>query len=231
MSKLTPLCAVAQVFISLLKVVHLVMLSSPSWSIVTSVLPLLHPLFFYRALRGDFTWHDDALLSLLVDYQVHGWSVPAIISSWPSSVLHDEYTSYHLLIAITLLVLTTSALYRCFTSMPGYTEDSSHQHSLPPLLIPSRTNHRRVQPINHGFDYAYLMVGIPVGWKGTSGSLVSADVKTLPKGQRRRAWFDVDAVDHLNDKATAIGLEHRLRDYLHGQVRYILHSTRCITDP
>ena len=53
------------------------------------------------------------------------------------------------------------------------------QPCLKPLLFPSRTSHMRLFPKNHSFSYSYLLVGIPVGWRGSTGSLISADLEGL----------------------------------------------------
>ncbi|TLS29017.1 hypothetical protein PpBr36_01634 [Pyricularia pennisetigena] len=80
-----------------------------------------------------------------------------------------------------------------------------------PLLVPSRTTHSRLFPEKHSFSYSYLLVGIPVGWTGTAGSLVSADTPS------RRGWYDVDAADYLARGRGYLGLRGKLDEYLQSQ--------------
>jgi DUF1365 family protein len=71
--------------------------------------------------------------------------------------------------------------------------DSVFSGRLKPEIIPSTTTHSRLFPRNHSFSYPYLLVGIPIGWKGHHGNLISVD---LAPGQAR-SHFHVDAADHL----------------------------------
>ena len=44
-----------------------------------------------------------------------------------------------------------------------------------PLFFPSRTTQTRLFPKSHSFSYSYLLVGIPVGWRGSVGGMLAAD--------------------------------------------------------
>lgn len=88
---------------------------------------------------------------------------------------------------------------------------------LPPLLIPGRTTHTRFFPEKHSFNYSYLSVGIPVGWKGRAGSALSADVNALLPTLRRWGWFNINAADYLYRGGAEVGLEERLSTYLRGE--------------
>lgn len=99
-----------------------------------------------------------------------------------------------------------------------YKEDES---ILKPLLFPARTAHTRLFPKKHSFSYSYLLVGIPVGWRGVVGSFLSADFPSeclhqAPKS--RHAWFNVGAADYLERGGGNLGLEGKLRSYLETQV-------------
>ena len=85
---------------------------------------------------------------------------------------------------------------------------------LPALLIPSRTTHTRRIPHEHSFAYSYLFVGIPVGFQGRLGSVLSVD-----EG-KKRAWFDVRGADYLERSSPAAAqarLSEKLKRYLHTQ--------------
>jgi hypothetical protein len=96
-----------------------------------------------------------------------------------------------------------------------------------PLLIPCRTTHRRLFPEKHAFSYSYLTVGIPVGWTGTAGGMVSTGVSTESgilswlslRPTLRRGWFDVDPADYLERGSAHLGLRGKLDSYLKSQVR------------
>ncbi|EEY14268.1 predicted protein [Verticillium alfalfae VaMs.102] len=73
-----------------------------------------------------------------------------------------------------------------------------------PLLIPAKTTHRRTFPAKHGFSYSYLVVGVPVGWTGSAGGMVSSGTELDSSGggnaiswlraktRGTRAWFHVN---------------------------------------
>lgn len=98
------------------------------------------------------------------------------------------------------------------------------------LLFPCRTWHVRMRPRLHFFSYPYLTVGIPVGFEGNSGGLVSVGCQDkqgfstwllswlslcprLTKG-----WFTVDASDYLERGGSKLGLRGKLNQYLRQQV-------------
>lgn len=91
---------------------------------------------------------------------------------------------------------------------------------LKPLLFPCRTSHTRLFPQKHSFSYSYLLVGIPVGWRGWVSSILSADLKTLPwRGQKPKVgWFNVDSADYLARGDSMYGLRGKLDTYLESQV-------------
>ena len=97
---------------------------------------------------------------------------------------------------------------------------------LKPLILPCRTSHTRMFPKIHSFSYSYLFVGIPVGWQGSLGKLVSADLECHSAGceadrayrQKQNAWFTVESAEYLNRGGQARGLKGKLDDYLRSQV-------------
>ncbi|KAI1467805.1 uncharacterized protein F4812DRAFT_377122 [Daldinia caldariorum] len=82
-----------------------------------------------------------------------------------------------------------------------------------PLLFPCRTTHTRLIPKKHSFSYSYLLVGIPVGWTGVAGGMISNDEnKTGVEG-----WYKIDASDYLNRGNGHLGLRGELDTYLESQ--------------
>ena len=95
-----------------------------------------------------------------------------------------------------------------------------------PVIFPCRTSHTRLYPKTHSFSYSYLWVGIPVGWKGNVGGLLSADafessipwyskLLSLSTGE---AWQTVDGDDYLARGHVDGGLHEKLQNYLQSQV-------------
>ncbi|RNJ53866.1 hypothetical protein D7B24_001274 [Verticillium nonalfalfae] len=96
-----------------------------------------------------------------------------------------------------------------------------------PLLIPAKTTHRRTFPAKHGFSYSYLVVGVPVGWTGSAGGMVSSGTELDSSGGGNAiswlrakthgtcAWFHVNEADHLGREPGT--LETKLHNYLKSQ--------------
>ncbi|KAK1750608.1 cyclopropane-fatty-acyl-phospholipid synthase [Echria macrotheca] len=91
------------------------------------------------------------------------------------------------------------------------------------LLFPCRTTHSRLFPKKHSFSYSYLVVGVPVDWKGNAGGIVSL-------GQPRskyswlsflsgsgNGWYDINPGDYLERGRAELGLRGKLDVYLQSQ--------------
>ena len=91
---------------------------------------------------------------------------------------------------------------------------------LRPLVFPCRTTHTRLFPKKHSFSYSYLFVGIPVGWRGSVRSFLSADLEPRSSKDYRRkiGWLSVDSADYLDRGDNAHGLQGKLDSYLQSQV-------------
>jgi hypothetical protein len=95
-----------------------------------------------------------------------------------------------------------------------------------PILFPCRTSHVRMFPTKHGFSYSYLLAGIPVGWKGSVGGMLSEDDNTgLAPWYSRLfslnpggAWYSINGDDYLDRGHVESGLQGKLEKYLIGQV-------------
>lgn len=82
-----------------------------------------------------------------------------------------------------------------------------------PLLFPCKTTHTRFFPKKHSFEYSYLLVGIPIGWTGTAGGMISND----GNGTGVKGWYNVNAADYLERGDGHIGLRGKLDAYLKSQ--------------
>lgn len=99
------------------------------------------------------------------------------------------------------------------------------------LIFPSRTTHMRLFPKKHQFSYSYLVVGIPVGWEGSIGGLLSVGVEAswslsswfIPGSWFQKGWFTVDDRDFFERGHSSTGLRGKLDAYLKTQVWSQLH--------
>ncbi|KAK4144237.1 uncharacterized protein C8A04DRAFT_11668 [Dichotomopilus funicola] len=92
-----------------------------------------------------------------------------------------------------------------------------------PIFLPCQTSHSRIFPKKHSFSYSYLTVGIPIGFEGSVGNLISV-------GHRKKrgvcswlptslwaCWFSVESGDYLERGHAGLGLRGRLNRYLESQ--------------
>lgn len=100
----------------------------------------------------------------------------------------------------------------------GREGDTAQNHhaklSLKPLVFPCRTSHTRFFPQKHSFSYSYLFVGVPVGFKGSAGFLLSADNGS----KAAKSWFHIEPTDYLSRGNDNLGLQGKLHLYLKSQV-------------
>jgi len=80
-----------------------------------------------------------------------------------------------------------------------------------PTILQCKTTHSRFFPKKHSFSYSYLYVGIPVGWNGNAGGVLST-------GAPGRAWLHVSADDYLQRDSPGHDLRSKLELYLKSQV-------------
>ena len=101
----------------------------------------------------------------------------------------------------------------------------SRWQTMRPLIFPCRTTHTRMFPKKHSFSYSYLFVGIPIGWQGSVGSFLSADLESFSQrtkeyhpASKSKLWFSVEAEDHLSRGSHVDGLKGKLDTYLKSEV-------------
>lgn len=90
------------------------------------------------------------------------------------------------------------------------------------LFFPSRTTHTRLFPQKHSFSYSYLLVGVPVGWRGRCGRMLAVDQAVTGsgnvKGSTQFSWFSVNAENYLERGQKHLGLDGKLRKFLAANV-------------
>ncbi|KAL2045560.1 hypothetical protein N7G274_001988 [Stereocaulon virgatum] len=142
-------------------------------------------------------------------------------------VIEQGFSYRSLLLGLLFDFLSACAIYWYYE---GQWRESQHlvhgQVGLPrttnplkPLVFPCRTTHTRFFPKKHSFSYSYLFVGIPISWRGSIGSFLSADIKSLPceYPPRKRGWLSVESADYLNRGEDVHGLQGKLDSYLRSQ--------------
>jgi DUF1365 family protein len=101
-------------------------------------------------------------------------------------------------------------------STPAVEIEHKDMMFLKPCMFPCRTTHSRLFPTKHSFSYSYLYVGIPVGWRGQAGNMLSAD-SDLGGSNTSKTWFGVVAEDYLQRGVHDRGLHGKLEGYLISQ--------------
>ena len=136
---------------------------------------------------------------------------------------------------VSLLIFNCWRVYRRRASRPSSARTGNEKPDdrsilkLKPLIFPCRTTHTRIFPRKHSFSYSYLFVGIPIGYQGSSKSLISVgggkplldeDVKTKHIYNSTRSLFHIEAADYLSRDGNSAGLQGKLHAYLRSQVSY-----------
>ena len=172
------------------------------------------------------------------DLVEHSWSIVwdltmlatlSLLSNFDtiSQAFHSVLPSRYKLLEFLGCFCIVACLYELWSVLKGSkkeqyinAESDEDEEFLKPLLFPSRTTHTRVVPKLHSFSYSYLLVGIPVGWRGSAGSMISADIDLPIRGENQRlvrGWFHIDAADHLDRGEAYLGLHGKLGAYLKAQ--------------
>lgn len=138
-------------------------------------------------------------------------------------------SSLFLVLAVALLGFLVLYFYQSESQDGSLTEDAPVSPSgfLQPLIFPSRTTHQRFSPKRHSFSYSYLLVGIPIGFRGAIKSFLSVDEKRVLQWWPR-TWFSVHAGDYLNRGDDDRGLKGKLQSFLMYQVRMRAQAPRNV---
>ena len=180
------------------------------------------------------TLEDVTMLALLGLWKYWSDIVPAMLE------LLTAYNATFFAVAGSVVLFFVVQSLRASTALAESMGISKEDLLSTPVFIPSRTNHARINPAKHSFSYSYLFVGIPVGWKGSIGSLLSVDCQAripdkntnqLISPKARTTWFSVEAERYLSWDKVNIGLRAKLEAYLKSQVRLAARSQRDMTNP
>lgn len=94
---------------------------------------------------------------------------------------------------------------------------SCEKPGLVPRIFESRTTHTRLFPTKHSFSYSYLLVGVPVGWNGSAGLVLSTDSRSQNEVGVGEQWFSTHADDYLQRGRHSDGLRGKLEEFLASQ--------------
>lgn len=176
-------------------------------------------------IRGTAEWLSCATAALL--FHTLGWN-----SRYAKQIIFGICVAYHsqpetskaLILNLAckslqyvLIGLVTFQAFRCLLSVASTTTETGQGKV---LLMPCKTTHPRLSTQKHCVSHPYLLVGIPVDWEGTSGSLVSSSFK-------RPSWpsllktccYNIDPADHLEHGEANMGLRGKMDAYIRSQVR------------
>lgn len=172
-------------------------------------------------------WHSLALRSAAACYYLTCGSTAdvVLIAAWalsqtktPTLRLLAEHATTWNAIAVAAPVVVCILLAGCLAQSPTRSKQASEgTGSMRPLLFPCTTTHSRTFPKKHSFAYSYLLVGIPVGWEGVAGGMVSAG------SSKAKGWYHINAADYLERDNGGTGLRGKLDTFLESQVGRHLH--------
>ncbi|EKD20934.1 uncharacterized protein L3040_005869 [Drepanopeziza brunnea f. sp. 'multigermtubi'] len=124
------------------------------------------------------------------------------------------------------VVLTVFICFQIYRYLNTLQQTSTPCHfPVKPMLFPCETAHQRLFPKRHAFAYSYLLVGIPVAWRGSVGGMISSETEKKATSwtsrlfslKPRGAWYTVNGDDYLERGHVEGGLEEKLHRYLESQ--------------
>ncbi|KAI1748711.1 hypothetical protein F4782DRAFT_345323 [Xylaria castorea] len=118
--------------------------------------------------------------------------------------------------ALALLAVFTTSCFYYFPLIWDYGKEAKSPTWIGPsrpLFFPCRITNTTLFPNKRSFEYSTLLVGVPVGWTGVAGGLISVD-RQVPGFD---PWHKVDAMDYLIPGPTHLGLRDKLDGFLTSQ--------------
>lgn len=168
--------------------------------------------WFQLALSGLIIFRGDGLEISILAYFVSCKYRYAITSL--GHAFSPEMLTYFAILIFSYILLR---IIRCIQDL-SQKSTIRNDTILRPCFFPCKTSHSRMFPIRHRFSYSYLLAGIPVGFKGSIGGLISVDEERKNSWFSRKSWFTVHGDDYLARGHHPGGLEGKLQDYLKTQV-------------
>lgn len=184
----------------------------PGWFSAATAAGVLHMLGFESPVLKQFVFGG------VLAARFH----PELVRAW--TVKYGLHMLHYAAAACILIVSLRAILSASNVTTSAWTGNTKV------LLLPCKTTHARLFPKKHSFDYSYLVVGIPVGWEGIAGGLVSSSSKKQPwYSWSRRGWYHVNPADYLYRGDGHLGLREKLNAYLVSQVRSFSQNNSTLT--
>lgn len=169
--------------------------------------------YLHTPITMQIVWHMKAIVATLL---LLNWR--SIFNALPGL----EQRRYALLIFVAIALPATWLLLQDnsrrqeqqVTASPSPVQDQF----LSPRIFECQTTHTRLFPKKHSFSYSYLLVGVPIGWRGAIPPIISSDVPvSKSSANSSNTWFSVHTEDYLERGGHVDGLAGKLRDYLTSQ--------------
>jgi hypothetical protein len=164
--------------------------------------------------------HTPDILLLLSFTAIKKWDTIQTLAS-------SLYVNSSILITTLSIVSTVFVCFQLYRYLNTLQQTSTPcRFPVKPMLFPCETAHQRLFPKRHAFAYSYLLVGIPVAWRGSVGGMISSDTEKKATSWMSRlfslkpqgAWYTVNGDDYLERGHVEGGLEEKLHRYLKSQV-------------
>lgn len=157
------------------------------------------------------------MLGKVVTHDLKALAFTLLLLNWKAALHFLRQHFWYTLAAV--LLPGTWWVYKSATSLSESVvkdDNSLEGHHARPRIFECQTTHRRLFPTNYSFTYSYLLVGVPIGWHGSVGSILSSDNLT-DVSPSEKTWFSVHAEDYLQRGQHVDGLAGKLDDYLKTQ--------------
>ncbi|KIW61254.1 hypothetical protein PV05_01399 [Exophiala xenobiotica] len=141
---------------------------------------------------------------------------PEYILSRLSWLATNEYFACAAALCIARGVWCYTLSFSAQTEDTGVDEEVLLSHGFGPRIFECLTTHTRLFPTKHSFSYSYLLVGVPIGWRGSASSILSSDLST-EASRLGKKWFSINAEDYLERCQHSGGLQGKLQDFLKTQ--------------
>ena len=162
------------------------------------------------------------------------FSFLALFRNWTTfTIFITWYTNIGAILAVVKTAAASFSVLQVVRYIIGLCQKSSSSEGeqfLKPMFFPCRTSHTRLFPRKHSFAYSYLLTGIPLGWKGSVGGMISADEERKPSPWYLNLfslapwtpWFVVNGSQYLDRGQLRDGFRGKLDQFLRSQVSDLL---------
>lgn len=184
-------------------------ISGPARHVGTLHIPLARSLLFCLSLQMGLSLEQDVLYMLM--YAFGSEAVALMRTGEVRDTICKVTCVVSTSLAVSLLARSVLSFYK--SRPPPLRIDVGEPK---PMFFPVQTSHTRLFPQVHRLSYPFMWTGIPVGFRGNIGGVLSCErrIEKFPPG-----WFTIDACDYMHRCSGQIGLERKLHEFLISRVR------------